>query len=199
VSGPAVRDPGVTGDTHFHVEEARYLADHIPGARLQLLPGEDHLICADPDQILDPIDAFLSVPAPALPAPALALAAVAAVAGERAEALLAELVAAGGRLRHDRQGRAVILFDGPAGAVRAGLARLSRAARMGLSVAEVPRDADRLDGPAVAAAARLADTAEPGSLVVSSTVGVLLSGSGVVLEPAGVALDGERVLRVASA
>jgi pimeloyl-ACP methyl ester carboxylesterase/DNA-binding winged helix-turn-helix (wHTH) protein len=199
---PAVRVPTLvlhrTGDTHFHVEEARYLADHIPGARLKLLPGEDHLVCGDPDQILDPIEAFLSVPKPGPPEPVLALAAIAAVAGERAGALLTELVAAGGRLRHDRQGRAVVLFDGPGGAVRAGLAHLSAGARMGLSVAEVPRDADRLDGPGVVAAARLADTAEPGCLLVSLTVSVLLSGSGVVLEPAGVAPDSKRVLRVAS-
>jgi hypothetical protein len=183
---PAVRVPTLvlhrTGDTHFHVEEARYIAEHIPGARLELLPGDDHLICSDPDQILDPIEAFLTGTPSAPPEPALALAAVAAAAGDTADALVAELVAAGGRPRRDRSGRAVVLFDGPAKAVRAGLAHLSTGARMGLSIAEVPLDADPLGGPGVAAAGRLADTARPGWLVVSSTVGVLLSGSGVVLE-----------------
>jgi hypothetical protein len=201
---PAVRVPTLvlhrTGDTLFRVEESRYLADRIPGARLQLLPGDDHLVCGDPDQILDAIEAFLTSSPPARPEPGLALAAVAAAAGDEAGALVADLVAAGGRLRHDPPGRAVVLFDGPAGAVRAGLARLTPAVRMGLTIAELPRDADRLEGPGVAAAARLADAAEPGTLVVSATVGVLLSGSGTVLEPAGSdPVEGSHVLRVRSA
>ena len=199
---PAVRVPTLvlhrTGDTHFHVEEARYLAARIPGARLELLPGDDHLVCSDPDQILDPIEDFLTRPPPPRAGPVLALAAVAATAGEAGDELVADLVAAGGRLRHDLRGRAVVLFDGPAGAVRAGLGRLTARARMGLSIAELPRDVDRLDGPGVAAPARLADAAEPGTLVVSTAVGVLLAGSGITLEPAGPDPDGGRALRVTS-
>jgi hypothetical protein len=69
---------------------------------------------------------------------------------------------------------------------------------MGLSIAELPRDVDRLDGPGVAAPARLADAAEPGTLVVSTAVGVLLAGSGITLEPAGPDPEGGRALRVTS-
>ncbi|MDF2969335.1 MAG: prkC 33 [Nocardioidaceae bacterium] len=203
---PAVRRPTLVlhrvGDELFAVGDARYLAEHIPGARLQLLSGDDHLICGDPDQILDAIEAFLADLPQAGPEPMRALAAVAAVAGEEADVLVTELASAGGRLRRDRDGRAVVLFDGPARAVRAGLAHLaSRSARLGLAIAEVPRDSEQVDGPGVAAAVRLAATAPPGSLVVSSTVGVLLSASGVVLEPteSGSALDAEPVLRVVSA
>ena len=174
----------------------------FPAPGLQLLSGDDHLICGDPDQILDAIEAFLADLPQAGPEPMRALAAVAAVAGEEAEVLVTELASAGGRLRRDRDGRAVVLFDGPARAVRAGLAHLtSRSARLGLAIAEVPRDSEQVDGPGVAAAVRLAATAPPGSLVVSSTVGVLLSASGVVLEPteSGSARDAEPVLRVVSA
>ena len=59
----AVRVPTLvlhrTGDALFKVEEARYLADHIPSATLRLLDGADHLVCGNPDQILDQIEAFL--------------------------------------------------------------------------------------------------------------------------------------------
>jgi pimeloyl-ACP methyl ester carboxylesterase len=51
----AVRVPTLVlhrpGDTLLKVGEARYLADHIPSARLQLLEGSDHLVCGDPDQM----------------------------------------------------------------------------------------------------------------------------------------------------
>jgi DNA-binding winged helix-turn-helix (wHTH) protein/esterase/lipase len=203
---PAVRRPALVlhrvGDELFAVGDARYLAEHIPGARLQLLSGDDHLICGDPDQILDAIEAFLADLPQAGPEPVRALAAVAAVADEEADVLVTELASAGGRLRRDRDGRAVVLFDGPARAVRAGLAHLaSRSARLGLAIAEVPRDSEQVDGPGVAAAVRLAATAPPGSLVVSSTVGTLLAASGAVLEPteSGSARDAEPVLRVVSA
>jgi hypothetical protein len=203
---PAVGVPTLVlhriGDTLFNVGDARYLAEHIPGARLQLLSGDDHLICGNPDQILDEIQAFLTGLSQAESEPSRALAAVAAAVGEEADVLMTELINAGGRLCRDRDGRAVVLFDGPARAVRAGLAHLtSRSARLGLAIAEVSRDTEQVDGPGVAAAVRLAAAAPPGSLVVSSTVGVLLSGSGVVLEPteSGSDLDVEPALRVVSA
>lgn len=199
---PAVRVPTLvlhrTSDPLFHVEEARYLADRIPGARLVLLDGADHLPVANPDQILDQIEGFLAGRGEATDQP-LALAAVAAVAGEHGAALAADLVRRGGRLRQGPEGRALVLFDGPARAVRAGLDRLSGGARLGLSIAEVPLEAEPVEGPGVVTAVRLADAAPPGTLSVSATVAVLLSGSGIVLEPAGTQLDGEPVLRVVSA
>ena len=203
---PAVRVPTLVlhriGDTLFHVENARYLAEQIPGAQLQLLSGDDHLICGNPDQILDAIEDFLTGLPGTEPEPPLVLAAVVAAAGKEADVLVAGLTSAGGRLRRDQDGRAVVLFDGPARAVRAGFAYVaSRSAQLGLAIAEVPRDAEQVDGPGVAAAVRLAAAATSGSLVVSSTVGVLLSGSGVVLEPteSGSGLDAEPALRVVSA
>ena len=55
---------------------------------------------------------------------------------ERASRPVNALMKAGGRLRRDRDGRAVVLFDGPARAVRAGLAHLaSRDAGLGLAIA----------------------------------------------------------------
>jgi DNA-binding winged helix-turn-helix (wHTH) protein/alpha-beta hydrolase superfamily lysophospholipase len=198
----AVRVPALvlhrTGDAMFHVADARYIADHIPGAQLQLLEGDDHFCSGNSDQILDAIEPFLSgLRAPS--EPALALAAVVAVAGDRSEALTGELARAGGRLRHDRAGRAVLLFDGPATAVRAGLAHLRGDARLGVTVAELARDGDEVEGYGVQEAVRLADSAPRGSVWVSSTVGILLSGSGVVLESASVHDGREPALRAVSA
>jgi DNA-binding winged helix-turn-helix (wHTH) protein/pimeloyl-ACP methyl ester carboxylesterase len=197
----AVRVPTLVlhriGDALFRVEDARYIADHIPGAHLQLLDGDDHFCSGNSDQILDAIEPFLSGPRPPIE-PALALAAVVAVAGDGSDALTAELALAGGRLRHDRAGRAVLLFDGPATAVRAGLAHLRGDARLGVTVAEVARDVDEVEGHGVREAVQLADSASPGSVWVSSTVGDLLSGSGVVLEAAGVHDGREPALRAVS-
>ena len=46
-------------DIDSHVEEGRYLAGHIPGARFVELEGSDHFVGVDPDQILDPIEQFV--------------------------------------------------------------------------------------------------------------------------------------------
>jgi hypothetical protein len=197
----AVRVPTLVlhrvGDALFHVKDARYIADRIPGAQLELLDGDDHFCAGNPDQILDAIEPFLSgLRAPV--APELALAAVVAVAGEGSDALVTDLAAAGGRHRLDENGRPVLLFDGPATAVRVGLAHLRHDARIGVSVAEVVRDADRLTGYGVRVAVELADAAPPGSVCVSPTVGVLLSGSGVELEPTGTRDGEEPVLRAVS-
>jgi class 3 adenylate cyclase len=71
--------------------------------------------------------------------------------------------------------------------------------RLGVTVAEVARDVDEVTGYGVQVAAQLADSAPPGTVWVSATVGFLLSGSSVVLESAGPVNDGEAVLRAVSA
>jgi class 3 adenylate cyclase len=50
-----------TGDRDVSVEDGRYVAAHIPGARFLELPGEDHLPwVGDQDAILDAIQEFLT-------------------------------------------------------------------------------------------------------------------------------------------
>jgi pimeloyl-ACP methyl ester carboxylesterase len=68
---PAIRVPTLiihrTGDQSVTVENGRYLAEHIPGARYVELPGEDHLpFAGDQEAILREIEIFLTgtVPAP---------------------------------------------------------------------------------------------------------------------------------------
>jgi hypothetical protein len=42
------------------VQHARYLAEHIPGARYVELPGCDHLWWVDGDDMLDEVESFLT-------------------------------------------------------------------------------------------------------------------------------------------
>jgi hypothetical protein len=167
----------------FSPEEARYLADHIPGANLQLLDGEDHFVSGNPAQILDAVEPFVS--ATPKPEHRRALAAIVFPAGRHAPAVVADLVAAGGRRRHTAAGDAVVLFDGPATAVRACLAVVAdpRDVRIGLSVAEVAVDGGPVSGPGVDEAVRLGTASTPHRLLLTATAGILLSGSGIEVEP----------------
>jgi esterase/lipase len=170
-----------TRDALFSVDDGRYLADNIPGATLQLLEGEDHFVSGDPAQILDAMEPFVS----ATPQPVHhhALAAIAFPAGRQASEVTRDLVTAGGHRRHTAGGDIVVLFDGPATAVRAALSTLeARDARLGLAVAEVAIDGGPVSGRGVDQAVRLGSGAGTGELVVSGTVGLLLSGSGIELE-----------------
>jgi pimeloyl-ACP methyl ester carboxylesterase len=62
---PATRVPTLivhrTADRVIDVEHARYLAQHIPGAKLVELPGEDHTPwVGDRDALLDEVEQFLT-------------------------------------------------------------------------------------------------------------------------------------------
>jgi pimeloyl-ACP methyl ester carboxylesterase len=184
-------------DPLFRPEEAHYLADRIPAATLRLLDGADHLICGDADQILDQIETFLQT-AQRVAAQPLALAAVVAAVGAAAQQAADELVDRGGLPRATPGGGRVVLFDGPATAVRCALASVRAGAGFGVSIAEVARDAATIDGPGVRHAERIAAVAGAGELWVSAAAGVLLAGSGNRLEPVGADDDtaGRPLLRV---
>jgi DNA-binding winged helix-turn-helix (wHTH) protein/pimeloyl-ACP methyl ester carboxylesterase len=192
---PAVRVPTLvlhrSGDALFNVAEGKYIADRIAGAQFVVLDGEDHFVSGNPDQILDAVEPFVTeTRAPA--APALALAALVGVAGAGSDAVLAGLTAAGGRARQDPTGRPVLLFDGPAVAVRAALAQPLDDVGVGIAVAEVEREATVVRGPGVREALDIADLAPTGEVWLSATVGVLLAGSTIEVEPVG---NDQRVLR----
>jgi hypothetical protein len=163
------------------VADAHYLAEHIPNATLRVLEGADHFVSGDPAQILDEIEPFVSqVPKPVHH---LALAAVAFPAGRDASEVTRALIDAGGRRRHTMGGDVVVLFDGPATAVRAGTEALGRhrEARIGLSVAEVAVDGGPVSGQAVDQAVALGRDAPDGDLAVTETTATLLGPSGITL------------------
>jgi pimeloyl-ACP methyl ester carboxylesterase/DNA-binding winged helix-turn-helix (wHTH) protein len=172
------------GDNDSRVEEGRYLADRIPGARFVELAGADHFVAVDANQILDPVEEFLADLGSAPETPR-SLGAVLAIVGPvtMAGSLLA------GRMAHTPGGQTVIVYDGPAAAIRDAMSLLSdpfwQGTRFGLQIAEVPRTGPLVDGPGVEGALGLAERAAPGQLLVSPVVRDLVAGSGICFTPAG--------------
>jgi pimeloyl-ACP methyl ester carboxylesterase len=206
---PTIRVPTLLlhriGDRLISVEASRYMARQIPGARLVELPGDDHLLfLGDSDRVIDEIEEFLTG-ARTASAHETTLATVlfvdivdstataVALGDERWRALRSafhRLVRTGIEAHRgsliDTAGDGVFAsFDGPARAVRCASAVRDRAARLGLSVraglhtGECSVSGGKLAGIAVHIGARVAATAEPGEVRVSSTVKDLVAGSGL--------------------
>jgi hypothetical protein len=142
-----------TADLSADVRGARWMAEQIPGARLVELPGEDHLIWADPEPIFDLVEEFVTgVPPATVPDRLLVTVLFTDIVGST------ERAAAAGdgewrRLldRHDEtvrrylgryQGREIkatgdgflAVFDGPARAVRCAQAIVDAVVALGLHV-----------------------------------------------------------------
>jgi len=193
------------------IEHGRYLAEHIPDARLVVLPGADGpLTWEDPEVTLGHIEEFLTgvrgtVPATRVLATVLFTDIVASTerAAELGDRRWRELLQVhddlGTRLVEQWGGRVVkstgdgllATFDGPgraiAGAValRDQLADIDVQIRAGLHAGEVELRGDDVGGIAVHIAARIMAEAGPGEVVVSRTVRDLVAGSDRHLEDRG--------------
>ena len=205
----AVRCPTLvlhrTGDLDSQAEEGRYLADHIPGARFIELAGDVHVPFHDADQILDPIEEFLTgVRQPSLGDRVLATILFTDIVGStdrlrelgdaswssllrrHHEAVRRQLPLYGG-IEVDTAGDGFLArFDGPARAIRCGLAIRDAVRALGLEVraavhtGEVElRASEGPRGIAVHLAARILSLAEPGEVLVSQTTRDLVEGSGI--------------------
>jgi pimeloyl-ACP methyl ester carboxylesterase/DNA-binding winged helix-turn-helix (wHTH) protein/class 3 adenylate cyclase len=199
---PTIRVPTLvlhrTGDRCLLVEEGRYLASLVPGARFVELPGDDHLpFVGDQDALLDEIERFLTVErtraeshrvlATILCATLVGLPSAGPTASER-DRLQALVASQTQRLRGrdlQRSGAlAFSAFDGPARAIRCGRSIVDEASRLGMALAVGLHTGewDTLravgEGPVAAAAARIAGLAGPGDVLVSRTVVDLVGGSG---------------------
>ncbi len=212
---PTIRVPAVvmhrTADRDANVEEGRYIAAHIPGARFVEFPGADHSWWTQGrDAILDEIEELVTGARP-VPEPnrVLATVLVTDIAGstERVRALgdrawadlLARHRAAVRRELERFRGREVdtagdgflATFDGPARAIRCAVAicRAMRALglelRTGVHTGECELLGDRVAGIAVHTSARISALAAPNEVLVSATVRDLVSGSGIVFEDRG--------------
>jgi class 3 adenylate cyclase/pimeloyl-ACP methyl ester carboxylesterase len=193
------------------VEHGRYLAEHIPGAKLVEIPGVDYFLFLDgADQVLGEIEGFLGRPQRPLEQDRV-LATVmftdiagsterVAAIGDRAWGELLGAFRAAVRRELERfRGREVdtagdgflAIFDGPARAVRCALAiaestrQLGVEVRSGLHTGEVEMSGEKASGIALHVGARVASEAPPGQVLVSSTVKDLVAGSGLVFEDRG--------------
>jgi class 3 adenylate cyclase len=123
---------------------------------------------------------------------------------EHNEAVRAEIERFGGREAKTTGDGFLVLFDSPARAVRGAAAMIDAAtaygltARAGVHAGEVEFQGDEVRGIAVHAAARILGVAQPGEVVVSTTVRDLLTGSGLMFADRGEfelrGLDGRRSL-----
>jgi pimeloyl-ACP methyl ester carboxylesterase len=198
-------------DGDVKVEEARYLASHIPNARLVTFPGADHVdFVGDADAVLDEIEEFLTgarrasepdrVLATLLFTDIVGSTEKAAAIGDRPwRDLLAGHHATVRDLLHSHRGREIdaagdgflAAFDGPARAIRCAQAIVGASSRHGLAVraglhtGECEILGDKLAGIAVHVAARCAGAAEGGEVVVTSTVRDLVAGSGLAFRDRG--------------
>jgi len=204
---PAVRVPTLvlhrTGDRAVDVGQGRYLAEHIPGAKLVELSGEDHLWWVGNSGLLvDEIQEFLTGERPAVGADRV-LATVlftdivgstkhAADIGDRRWRTLLERHDSTMRKQIDRhRGRVVkntgdgflATFDGPARAIECAFAandeihRLGIELRSGLHTGEVELIGDDVGGIAVHIASRVLEHAHPHEIWTSRTVKDLVVGS----------------------
>ncbi|MDQ2654446.1 MAG: alpha/beta fold hydrolase, partial [Chloroflexota bacterium] len=209
---PAIRVPTLimhrVGDLDIDVGGARYLAEHIPGARYVELPGDDHpVFVGDQEAILREVELFLTG---ALPVPepdrVLATLLITGIVGAAATAVrLGDRAWADMMAAHDTLVREQLLrfrghevkktiggflatFDGPARAIRCASviveagAELGMILRAGLHAGECELAGDELGGVALQIAERVFDRAAPGEVVVSSTVKDLVAGAGLRFE-----------------
>ena len=213
---PSIRVPTLvlhrTDDVDVKVEEGRWIASEIPGAKYVELPGDAHTLWAgELDVLLDEVEEFLTGVRRG-PEPERVLSTVlftdivgsterAADLGDRRWSELLEDHHARVRRELERwRGREVdtagdgffAAFDGPGRGIRAGCAireavqPLGLEIRAGLHTGECELVGDRVRGIAVHTGARIAALAQPGEVLVSSTVKDLVSGSGIVFEDRGV-------------
>jgi len=199
------------GDRLINVASSRYMAQRIPGAKLVELPGDDHLLfLGDVEAALGEIQEFLTGIRPAaVYDTTLATVLFVDIAGstEKAAALgdarWRDLLDAFLRSVHqeldrhrgsliDTAGDGVFAsFDGPARAIRCACAIRDRAAALGVAVraglhtGECQIAGGKLAGVAVHTGARVAALAQPGEVVVSSTVKDLVAGSGLRFSEGG--------------
>jgi class 3 adenylate cyclase len=197
-------------DRICHVENARFLARAIPGAKYVELPGGDHVPVFDPDRAIAEIRELLtgtretSTPdrmlATVLFTDIVGSTSRAAELGDRRWRDLVEQHHTAVRRQLARfDGQEVdtagdgffATFDGPARAIRCAraiveaLKPLDLEVRAGLHTGEVEVAAGKVAGIAVNIGARIASLADAGEVLVSSTVRDLVAGSGLEFDDRG--------------
>jgi class 3 adenylate cyclase len=193
------------------LDQGRYLAAHIPGAQLVVLPGRDISLFTDPAEPgLQQVEAFLAE----LHGPSEADRALAAILYTDFVGSTSQLSTVGDRVwrnlldSHDVIARTLVeqhsgrlikttgdgilaTFDGPGRAIRCAIALrealrpLGIEIRAGLHTGEVEIRGSDIAGIAVHIAARVLDAAAAGELLVSPAVPMLVAGAGFAFDDRG--------------
>ncbi len=212
---PTIRAPTLVihtvGDGVCHVENARFLARTIPGARYVEMTGSEHVPWFDPDWTIAEIREFLTGRREAAsPDRALATVLFTDLVGSTEQAvelgdrrwsdlleqhhgsIRRELARFDGREVDTAGDGFFATFDGPARAIRCAQAiveavrPLDLEVRAGLHTGEVEVADGKVAGIAVNIGARVAAQAEGGEVLVSGTVKDLVAGSGLEFEDRGI-------------
>jgi pimeloyl-ACP methyl ester carboxylesterase len=200
-----------TADRDANVEEGRWIAAKIPGAKFVELPGDAHTLWAgNPDQVIDEIEEFLTGTRRG-PEPDRVLSTVlfTDIVGsteqatrlgdrrwrdllERHHTLVRQQLERFHGCEVDTAGDGFLAtFDGPARAIRCataiqgGMPRIGLEVRAGVHTGECELFADKVAGVAVHTGARVLGYAGPGEVLVSQTVKDLVAGSGIEFEDRG--------------
>ncbi|MEL6104819.1 MAG: alpha/beta fold hydrolase [Planctomycetota bacterium] len=180
-----------SGDKCLVVEEGRYLADRIPGAKFVELPGEDHLpFVGDAESIINEIEEFLTgCRQPTVTDRVLATVVCIALSGKSnhrdqfREQVRRSVELFSGQHLSVTDDQILVTFDGPVRAVRAAKSMCDLAARFqfafqcGSYTGACDVQGDQLSGPAVEHAGRIASQAPLGAILVSDSVKSLISGA----------------------
>ncbi len=206
---PTVQAPTLVlcrqGDQWAKIEEARYLAEHIPGARLVELPGADHLPWwGGQDEVVGEIQEFVTGTREGAPADRVLLTILmtdivastekaSSLGDQRWKELLQQHDTTVRRQVSKYEGQEInttgdgfiLAFTGPTRAIqcaktiRRELQSLELEVRAGLHTGECERRGGDLSGIAVHIAARILDSASESDILVSNTVKDLVVGSGL--------------------
>jgi class 3 adenylate cyclase len=195
-----------------NLELSRYLGRHIVGAKLVELAGSDHLPWSgNQDSVIGEVEQFLTgsrsaperdrVLATVLFTDLVGSTEQAAALGDRRWAdklqghhnlVRSELAEFGGREVDTAGDGFLATFDGPARAIRCAAGIVSRSegqglqVRAGLHTGECELVDGAVRGIAVHTGARVAGLAQPGEVLISSTVRDLVAGSGLAFDDRGV-------------
>ncbi|MDX2468581.1 MAG: adenylate/guanylate cyclase domain-containing protein [Acidimicrobiia bacterium] len=211
---PAIHVPTLVlhseGDRICHVENGRYLARNIPGARYLELPGADHVPWFEPGLVVSEIREFLTGHRVAVtPDRMLATLLFTDLAGstnrvsQMGDSRWRELLETHNTVLRTQLNRFrgvevntagdgfLATFDGPARAIQCAqeigqqLETLGLEVRAGVHTGEIERIGDDVAGIAVHVGARIAGLARANEVLVSRTVRDLVAGSGIEFEYRG--------------
>jgi pimeloyl-ACP methyl ester carboxylesterase/class 3 adenylate cyclase len=211
---PSIRVPTLVlhrAEEFIPVESARYIAERIPGARLVVLPGMDHIpFYGDADGYAEEIEEFLTgarqtpvsdrvlttvmftdIVGSTARAAKLGDARWRELVGRHAELMRAEIERHRGREVKTMGDGFLATFDGPARGIRCARAAADQVGsldielRAGLHTGECELIGDDIGGMAVNIGARISALAGADEVLVSSTVKDLVVGSGISFSDRG--------------